>query len=454
MANTPKDSSHAKKKDTQIPAILPPFEKLSEKELADLYNLAKIKSIEAGEILIREGDTDQTAYIILEGQIKLLHTINGEQKMVDLLGKGNLVGEISFVKEIPRPATAQAAESSRVMMIDQHTLKLLSADSQLDFYIYLYGLASEQIARSEQRVSELSQQNTHLVSTFFDYHSQRLTDLNNVEMIRDIVKKIPQLPVFATTLANDIMSDKMQVSDIASKIKSDPSLAGVVLKTINSSYYGFKQKISDIQHAIMLLGLNKLYELIIAEGVRRTMPNMAVFRQLHNHCMEISQIAFVLSEEKHIGKPSQMATIGLMHDLGQIVIFLMKKQNPKLESLIELMDPAQIGGLLLKSWQLPEIVWKSIEFQSYSEFTPPHNIPEDIQDIVAILYLSHLSHARLRGTDEDKLPTTFFSEYKKRLNLETYTLDHILQRILLPGLKRKMATLPLSLRNLIQKQSA
>ena len=454
MANPFKRQPSKKRDDNPSPTVLPPFEKLSEKELTDLYNLAKIRSIEPGEILIREGDTDQTAYIILEGQIKIFQTIHGEQQMIGLLAKGDWVGEISFVKQIPRTATAQAALYSKVMIIDQHTLNVLNASTQLHFYKHLNDLAADRITRSEQRISELSQQNTQLVSTIFDQHSRRLTDLHNMEMILDIVKKIPQLPVFATTLASDIMSDRIQVSDIALKIKSDPSLAGIVLKVINSSYYGLKQKISDIQHAILLLGLNKLYQLIIAEGVRQTMPRLAIFRQLHNHCMEISQIAFAFSEEKHIGKPSQMATIGLMHDLGQIVIVLLKRQNPKLGSLIDLLDPAQIGGLLLKSWQLPEIVWKSIEFQFYPEFTPPNNIPGDIQDIVAMLYITHLSHENLRGIDKNKLSTTFLSEYKKLLNLETYSLEDISHKIILPGLKKRMETLPVSLRTLIGSLSS
>jgi len=432
-------------------SVMQSFEKLSEKELADLYNLAQIKTLEPGEILIQEGDIDQTAYIILEGQLKIIRTIDGKQQMVGLLVPGDWVGEISFVKQLPRTATAQAAVYSRVMVIDQHTLDVLDTGTQLQFFKHLNELASERINRSEERISELAQQNTQLVNTIYTRHNRRLTDLQNMELVQDIIKKIPQLPIFATTLATEIMSDKSRINDIATKIKTDPALAGIVLKTINSSYYGFKQKISDIQHAITLLGLNKLYQLILAEGIRRTMPNMDIFRKLHNHCMEISQMAFIFSEERRIGKPSQVATIGLMHDLGQIVLVLLKRQNPKLMSLIDLIDPAQIGSLLLKSWDLPEIVWKSIECQFYPEFTPPENISEDIREIVAMLYIIHLSHGKLMGVEEDKMPFTFFSEYKKLLNLETYSLDDIARNIMLPGLKKRIAVIPISLRSLVRK---
>ena len=68
----------------------------------------------------------------------------------------------------------------------------------------------------------------------------------------------------------------------------------------------------------------------MAESVRRTMPDNPEFQELHFHSVAISQISFILSQAKHIAKPAQMATIGLLHDLGQIVILLLKQQNPKL----------------------------------------------------------------------------------------------------------------------------
>jgi HD-like signal output (HDOD) protein len=148
-----------------------------------------------------------------------------------------------------------------------------------------------------------------------------------------------------------------------------------------------------------------------------------------------------------------MATIGLLHDLGQIVILLLKQQNPKLAGLLDTLDRAQVGGMLLKSWSLPDVVWQSIEYQFYPEFSPPDNIPAEIQNKIAILYIAHLCYEHYQGKTEDQLPTTFLSEYKQLLKLERYSLAEIAHGIVLPGLMKKINALPAPLRKLIKAQA-
>ena len=70
----------------------------------------------------------------------------------------------------------------------------------------------------------------------------------------------------------------------------------------------------------------------------------------------ISQIAFMLSLVSRHGHPAEVASLGLLHEIGQIVIQLLKDQNPRLAALIEVLDQAQLGSLLLKEWNLPELM--------------------------------------------------------------------------------------------------
>ena len=84
-----------------------------------------------------------------------------------------------------------------------------------------------------------------------------------------------------------------------------------VLKSINSSYYGLRKKVSDIKNAVLLLGFQELYQLVMSEGLRRTMPDTPDFRALHSEALVISYIAFSLSISSQVGIPVQMATIGM-----------------------------------------------------------------------------------------------------------------------------------------------
>jgi HD-like signal output (HDOD) protein len=339
------------------------------------------------------------------------------------------------------------------MVIDQGILDSLEAKTQLHFFKHFNDLASKRIGHLEEREKELSSRNDRLMTDIYHQRTQRTADLQDSEMIQGILKKVPKLPTFANNLMSDMMNDQISAAQLAEETQKDPPLVGIVLKTINSSYYGFQKKISDIQHAITLLGFSQLYQLISSEGVRQTMPDLPEFKELHFHCMAISQIAFTLSEAKRLAKPAQMATIGLLHDLGQIVILLLKQQNPKLAGLLDTLDRAQVGGMLLKSWSLPDVVWQSIEYQFYPEFSPPDNIPAEIKNKIAILYIAHLCYEHYQGKTEDQLPTTFLSEYKQLLKLERYSLAEIAHGIVLPGLMKKINALPAPLRKLIKAQA-
>jgi HD-like signal output (HDOD) protein len=223
-----------------------------------------------------------------------------------------------------------------------------------------------------------------------------------------------------------------------------------VLKTVNSPYFGFQKKISDINHAVVLLGFSQLHQLVVGEGVRRTMPDRPAFRELHAHSSAVSQIAFTLSQTSGVGKPSQVATIGLLHDLGRGIVELLKEQNPKISVLLEGVDPSQIGSLLLKMWNLPDVVWKSAECQALPEYKPPSEIPPDVRDPVAILYLSHLGYTFLQGRPEEEMATSFLEEYLGLFRWEKLTVAGMMETKILPPIAKKMETYPAAFRNLLK----
>jgi hypothetical protein len=149
------------------------------------------------------------------------------------------------------------------------------------------------------------------------------------------------------------------------------------------------------------------------------------------------------------GIPAEIATIGLLHDLGNIVIELLKDQNPNLSFLLDSLDPAQMGSILLKKWSLPEGVWNSIGHQNYPMFSPPSRVPQEILNNVSLLFMSHLIYEIFKGHSDQDLPDTFLEDYKGVLNLGKYSLVQIIEKILLPIFKKRLRTFPEPFRNLI-----
>jgi len=428
------------------------FEGLGEKQLRNLFSLADTRTLQKNEALFLEGDADHALYVVLEGEIRVVKHVHGKKiETVSMLRAGSWAGEIGFIGGMPRTASAFANKPTKVLTIDRPTVSALDEETQLFLYKRLHFLTSMIIGDLDAREKELNHRNRQLTETLFTARSGKNTDYSRSELIRSIINKVPQLPVFANTLTHKLVRGGTSLKEISEMIQADPSLVGLVLKTLNSSYYGFQKKISDIHRGVVLLGLNGLHQLIMSTGVRRIMPNTPYFNELHHHSVAISHITFALSQNAQSSNPARLATIGLLHDLGQVVITLLRDRNPSLSILIDSLDHAQVGALLLKEWNLPDVVWQSIKFQFYPEFSLPANIPADIRLNVAVLYLAHLCNEFLQGNTSHDLPILFLDQYLVLLNWEKLSVPEITQRFVLPELIRKWQSLPQFLRELIEQ---
>ena len=420
----------------------------SEKEVIELSSRVKIDKLQAGEFLTKKEDPDQMVFVILDGKMRIVQGPKEHQKTIAVFSKGDWIEAMALAGDPLRMSSVIAAEPTRVMALDKATIDSLNDKTQLSVYKRLAHLSAERVRLLKKSENNLLSKNIQLKEDIFNYRSPLTTDFHQSEMIKGIIKKVPRLPAFATTLSSQLVT-----RELVEQIKRDPALVAIVLKTINSSFYSFQKKISDIHRAVVLLGFEQIYQVVIAEGIRRTMPNTPKFKALHLHSEIISHIAFMLSLESRHGHPAEMASFGLLHEIGRIVIQLLKDKNPRLAALVEILDQAQLGSLLLKEWNLPDVLWKSVEFQSYPEFSSPHNIPEELRYNVTLLYLSHLCYNLFQGKKEQKLSTTFFDEYIELTNWQGLTLDEIARERLLPAMVKKSKTYPLPLRQLLEKQT-
>ncbi len=427
------------------------FNKPSSKVLNTLRSQGSVKKLAPGEVLTKQGENTDIINIIISGKIKIIKKIHGKLIMFAHLGRGDWVGELTFPMDKDNTSSAVASEDSIVIKINKEAIESFEKDFQLLFYKQVNQLSFLRMGQFEEIKSKIEQKNKRLVDDIYVQRSQAKTDFRHMEMIRGIIKKVPRLPIFATTLSTKLLDDKLSAGELADEIMKDPSLVAIVLKTINSAYYGFEKKISDMRYAIVLLGFDMMYQLVIAEGVKRTMPDTPVFKELHTHSVIISHLAFTLSQESKVGNPSEMATIGLLHDLGQTVIQLLKDKNPKFSMFISVLDQAQMGALLLKTWNLPDIIWQSVEFQFYPEFSFPENIPVETRNNVTVLFLSHICYDFLRGLPEQKMPLTFADNYLQLLNFGGHSIKEIVEENLLPALTQKIKTFPTPVRQLLKK---
>ena len=85
-------------------------------------------SYRPGEILFRQGDPGDAAYVILEGRADILAEANGGMIKVAEVGDNSIVGEIAILCDVSRTATVKASVSLEALRIRKDDFLKLLAD--------------------------------------------------------------------------------------------------------------------------------------------------------------------------------------------------------------------------------------------------------------------------------------------------------------------------------------
>lgn len=102
------------------------FPRLKKSVLADASKRLKTVLYEAGDIIINQGDKPDRFYIIVGGQVSVIHrNKGGEDVRLARLGQGEVFGEMGILTETRRSADVRADTNVTVLALDWHDFKTL-----------------------------------------------------------------------------------------------------------------------------------------------------------------------------------------------------------------------------------------------------------------------------------------------------------------------------------------
>ncbi|MEW5958792.1 MAG: cyclic nucleotide-binding domain-containing protein [Chloroflexota bacterium] len=79
-----------------------------------------------GETVIWEGERNDDVYFLINGQLEVINTRNGQPERVNIIEPGQMFGEIAFFTEDARYATVRALEPSRCFVLTDADLQLVA----------------------------------------------------------------------------------------------------------------------------------------------------------------------------------------------------------------------------------------------------------------------------------------------------------------------------------------
>src|SRR5215207_3648382 len=105
-------------------AQVPLFAPLPPDALDELSARLRRRPYNRGEAVFREGDPGTSLYIVQSGHVKLsLTSAEGREIIIDLLGPGDVFGELALLDGEPRSADAVATESSELLHLERDEFK-------------------------------------------------------------------------------------------------------------------------------------------------------------------------------------------------------------------------------------------------------------------------------------------------------------------------------------------
>ncbi len=98
---------------------LPMFADLERSDMKALYRVCTLASYEPGQHLIEVGQPGQGLFLIVEGQVEVFAGAGPQARLLNTLGVGGYVGEISLVQDGPTSARVTARSKVKVLFISR-----------------------------------------------------------------------------------------------------------------------------------------------------------------------------------------------------------------------------------------------------------------------------------------------------------------------------------------------
>ena len=90
-----------------------------------LAGMMAVRDLEDGEILVKQGTTDNRVYAVVSGALGVSRELDGEWHNIHVLTKGDLAGELGFMDDRPRYAALRALGPTRVLSLEREKLESL-----------------------------------------------------------------------------------------------------------------------------------------------------------------------------------------------------------------------------------------------------------------------------------------------------------------------------------------
>lgn len=159
----------------------------------EMVAIAKVRTFRRGDVLFSEGDVGDVLYGVIAGMLRIQATsMDGRSLNLNVLGAGEIFGEIAFLDGGLRTASCEVLETAQLLCIPRAQFLVLLGQ-QPEISLKLLELLCRRIRWTSQQVSEfvfltprerLARRLLHLAGSLLDEPEELLVQISQLELAR------------------------------------------------------------------------------------------------------------------------------------------------------------------------------------------------------------------------------------------------------------------------------
>ncbi len=228
--------------------------------------------------------------------------------------------------------------------------------------------------------------------------------MNSAEELVEQCTSLVSLPDIYIQVKKVIDDPESTMADLSAAISTDPGMTAIVLKLVNSAFYGMPRKVETISRAVGILGMQPLHDLVLAvsvtkafSGLSQQVMNMNIFWANSFFsglaARELARKCFLVDSER-------MFVEGLLRDLGHLLLYQHLPEQAEeamkisaktgepvhiAENHLIGFDYTEVGKALVDAWDLPKNLGEAIRHQNHPNETPDYQFEAALLNIASAL---------------------------------------------------------------------
>ena len=264
---------------------------------------------------------------------------------------------------------------------------------------------------------------------------------DNLQQRLDQCPTLPSLPAVVMRVIEASKDPDIGLAEVSAIIQQDPALTVKILKIANSPLYALRRTVHNLREALTLLGLNAALTIALSfslvKSLRQTNNNGIDHMRYWQRSIIAAIIARQLGDTLNMMNLEDLFLAGLLQDIGILALASaipelyqeMSCENCDHDAFIkhELsefdVDHAQVGAWLLKTWHLPEKLYKSVYHSHQNEFDDPDEINNKFQRCIALS--GQIADIWLHEEHDDMMQRAS-AELSKQLDMDDVSFSELL----------------------------